>query len=141
LSGSGAVMRAPALNRWNLLVTDIGFAIYWLVTALHLLPRTMLFKDYDNPILQAWNWSFAPLDLLASALGLAALGFARAGAPSWRELALLSASLTFCAGFMALSFWIIRGDFDFVWWAPNVYPAAWPLVALPALLANPKQGS
>jgi len=140
LSRSSGV-RAPALIRWNLLITDFGFALYWLVTALHLLPRSVLFKDYDNPILQAWNWSFAPLDLLASALGFAALASARAGNPIWRGLALLSAALTFCAGFMALSFWSIRGDFDFVWWAPNAYLAAWPLIALPALLGNSKQGS
>ncbi len=128
----------PAFLRWNLLVTDVGFLLYWAAVSLHLLPRTLLFKDYDNAILQAWNWSFAPLDLLASALGFAALSLARAGRPAWRMLALLSATLTFCAGFMALSFWSIRGDFEPAWWAPNLYLMVWPIIALPALISPPQ---
>jgi len=32
----------------------------------HVIPESYLFKDYDNPILQAWNWSFLPLDLCIS---------------------------------------------------------------------------
>ncbi|MBA9008917.1 DUF5360 family protein [Clostridium saccharobutylicum] len=42
------------------LFTDIGFIIYWLITALHLIPINLAFKDYNNPILVDWNWSFFP---------------------------------------------------------------------------------
>ena len=38
--------------------TDIAFIVYWLITALHLIPPEFLFQDYTNPILRAWNWSF-----------------------------------------------------------------------------------
>ena len=40
--------------------TDIAF-VYWLVTALHLIPPEFLFQDDTNSILMAWNWSFLPL--------------------------------------------------------------------------------
>jgi putative acetyltransferase len=121
-------LQTPTLGlRFNLLLTDLGFIAYWAITAAGVLPAAWLFKDYDNPILIAWNWSFAPLDLLASASGLTALVYARRGAPSWRPLALLSLALTVCAGLLALSFWTLRGDFDVAWWLPNIYLMLWPL--------------
>lgn len=55
------------------LAVDLGFIAYWGITALHLIPGEYLFKDYDNPILMAWNWSFLPLDLFISATGLSSL--------------------------------------------------------------------
>lgn len=55
------------------LVVDIGFVVYWLVTLLEIVPAPYLFKDYANPILQAWNWSFLPLDLAISATGFYSL--------------------------------------------------------------------
>lgn len=113
--------------RWNLFLTDLGFLLYWGVTALGVLPSAWLFQDYRNPILVAWNGSFAPIDLLASLLGLTALAMARQGRRAWRGYALVSLTLTFCAGFMALAFWSLRRDFDLGWWLPNIYLAAWPL--------------
>jgi putative acetyltransferase len=128
-------LQTPSLGlRFNLLLTDLGFIAYWAITAAGVLPAAWLFKDYDNPILIAWNWSFAPLDLLASASGLAALVYARRGASAWRALALLSLALTFCAGLLALSFWTLRGDFDVAWWLPNIYLVLWPLFFLPGLI-------
>jgi hypothetical protein len=116
----------PDTLKLNLLLTDLGFLTYWLVTSVALLPHAWLFKDYDDPLLQAWNWSFAPLDLFASVIGLTGVVVAgRAG--DWRPYVLVSASLTFCAGLMALSFWTLRADFDAAWWAPNLYLAMWPM--------------
>jgi hypothetical protein len=115
-------------------VTDIGFLVYWIVTALGALPTAWLFKDYQNPILVSWNWSFAPIDLLASFLGLVALVVAKQGAKAWRQLALMSVTLTFCAGFMALAFWVLRQDFDPWWWLPNLYLALWPLFLVRQLI-------
>lgn len=83
----------PKTLRRNLLLTDLGFLTYWAVTAAGLLPGSWLFKDYDNPIIAAWNWSFAPLDLLASAVGLLAVYSAAKSCDVWRSLALVSASL------------------------------------------------
>lgn len=133
-----SMLHPSAFLRWNLLITDLGFLAYWTITALGVLPADWLFKDYDNPIIQAWNWSFAPLDLLASGLGLAALASHRRDDPRWRGLASASVMLTFCAGFMAISFWTVRQDFDISWWLPNVYLTLWPIVALRELLRQPK---
>jgi hypothetical protein len=120
--------------RWNLLITDIGFLSYWAAAAMGVFPSEWLYKDYDNPILVAWNWSFAPVDLAASTLGLYSLALARLGRPAWSAYALISAALTFCAGLMALSFWALRSDFDLAWWLPNLYLVIWPLIAVPQLV-------
>lgn len=124
----------PAWLRANLLATDLGFLAYWTVSALGLLPAEWLFADHDHPILVAWNWSFAPIDLLASTSGLLALSVARRGSASWRSLALVSVVLTFCAGAMAVSFWALRRDFDPAWWAPNIYLVVWSAIAVRALI-------
>lgn len=124
---------SPAL-RLNLLVTDLGFTVYWLTSALQLLPPEWLYKDHSNPILIAWNWSFAPVDLAASATGLLALWLARQNSPSWQHVAILSMTLTFAAGVFALSFWALRSDFDPAWWLPNVYLVVWPLLCICAVL-------
>lgn len=121
--------------RLNLMITDIGFLVYWLVTALGLLPSAWLFKEYQNPIIVSWNWSFAPLDLMASFLGLAALVAAKRGSNAWRALALMSVTLTFCAGLMAIAFWVLRRDFDPLWWVPNLYLMVWPLFLVRKLIS------
>jgi hypothetical protein len=115
-------------------LTDLGFIIYWLITALHLLPVQYLFQDYTNPILTAWNWSFLPLDLTISATGLCTLWAYSNKLELWRSLALISLSLTFISGLNALSFWLIRGDFDPSWWIPNLYLLIYPLFFMPKLI-------
>ncbi len=127
----------PNSIRWNLLATDIGFLLYWSAAALGIFPPEWLYKDYDNPLMVAWNWSFAPIDLAASALGLYSLALAKARKPSWRAYALVSASLTFCAGLMAISFWVINRDFNVAWWLPNLYLVIWPAVLVPILARIP----
>ncbi len=126
------------------LATDIGFILYWSVSLLILLgvsvvPEAWLFKDYENPIIYAWNWSFFPLDMVLSTCGLMAVRRHARGDASWRPLAAFSLALTFCAGFMAICFWAIRLDFDPSWWAANLFLTIWPLFFLPrlALSADP----
>ena len=102
------------------LATDIGFILYWLLTALALIPREYAFNDYKNPLIVAWNWSFLPLDLLISATGLVAVYLHRKGNSSWLILALVSLVLTVPSGLNAIAFWVIRRDFDLMWWLPNV---------------------
>ena len=114
----------------HLVITDVGFLCYWFVSAFGLLPPDWLYKDHDNPILSAWNWSFAPIDILASVAGLMALGFQRRGRNEWLALALISLCLTFSAGLMALSFWGLRRDFEIGWWLPNLYILIWPLMLI-----------
>lgn len=124
--------------RLNLLVTDLGFLLYWLVSAFSLLPSDWLYKDATNPILLAWNWSFAPVDLVASITGLVALRLAQSSSKAWQSLAVVSAALTFCAGLLAISFWAIRHDFELAWWLPNLYLVIWPLGVLNELLTKNK---
>ncbi len=120
------------IRRGLMLFTDIGMLLYWAITAamaLKLLdiPGDWLFKDYHDPRVMAWNWSFFPLDILLSVTGLAALRMESAGHPNWRIMAAISLTLTFCAGLMAIAYWLIVQDFDPSWWIPNLFLMLWPL--------------
>ena len=123
-----------------MLGTDILLLTYWFITgavALGLVsvPEAYLFKDYYDARVVAWNWSFFPLDVIFSILGIyAAILFTR-GDARWYGLTLISAALTFCAGLMALSYWAILGDFDPSWWGPNLVLMIWPLWFMPKLIA------
>ena len=124
-----------------LIVTDSSFIHYWGLTGsmafgLVTVPPEWLFSDYTDPNIVAWNWSFMPLDLLASPTGLIALRASQLG-KIWRDETLISLALTFCAGFTALSFWIFQGSFDAGWWAPNLFLMLWPLFMLPQVLTKP----
>ena len=123
-----------------LLLTDLGFLNYWSLTTLVALgvlhvPSEYLYSDYENPLVVAWNWSFMPLDVILSIMGLAAYSLQRRGNRHWIGLALISLALTMCAGLMAISFWAIRGDFDVAWWAVNLALVIWPIFYLPKLIA------
>ncbi len=120
------------------IVTDFGLIVYWAVSfplllGMDVVPASWLFKDYHDPIVYAWNWSFFPLDMVLSICGLLAVHRHSAGDPSWQPLAAFSLALTFCAGFMAVSFWAIRLDFDPVWWGANLFLTIWPCFFLPRL--------
>jgi hypothetical protein len=116
------------------LVVDLGFLAYWAITLAGVLPEAWLFKDYHDPILHAWNWSFLPLDLFISATGLTALQLHRRGRATWRSWAIMSLTLTSCSGLQAISFWVLRGDHDLAWWAPNLFLLVYPAFFLPRLL-------
>jgi hypothetical protein len=116
------------------LITDIGFILYWIITLLHVIPAEYLFQDYTNPILVSWNWSFLPLDLFISGTGLVSLYLHKREDARWQPLALVSLVLTFCSGLQAISFWVLRQDFDLSWWIPNLYLLIYPLFFIPAFL-------
>lgn len=120
------------LRRRLMFFTDMGMLLYWVITAamaLSLLniPGEWLFKDYHDPRVVAWNWSFFPLDILFSVTGLAALRMEARGDPNWKLMATISLTLTVCAGLMAISYWLIVQDFDPSWWIPNLFLMLWPL--------------
>jgi hypothetical protein len=117
----------PRSLRALFLLVDVGFLLYWLVTALHVIPATWAFKDYDDPVLSTWNWSFLPLDLAVSSTGLASVALARRDDGRWRSLALLSLAFTSASGLQAIAFWALRGDFDLAWWLPNLFLLAYPV--------------
>ena len=108
-------------------IVDIGFILYWLVTLMAVLPEAWLFKDYHDPILSAWNWSFLPLDLFISATGLASVRLWRLGDSRWKALSVVSLTLTFCSGLQAIAFWSLRLDFDPGWWSMNLFLMLYPL--------------
>nr|WP_299422876.1 DUF5360 family protein [uncultured Emticicia sp.] len=120
--------------RYIFLVTDIGFIIYWLITLLKFIPDEYLYQDYTNELLIAWNWSFFPLDICVSFTGLLSLYLWEKQNDSWEKLALISLILTFCSGLQAISFWIIRKDFDITWWLPNLFLVIYPLFFIHKIL-------
>ena len=98
---------------------------YWSIALLACLklialPAQAMYAGYGTALIDAWNWSFAPLDLVFAVLGLASLRLAAKGDPRWQATALASLALTFCAGLMAISFWALQGDFNPAWWLPNL---------------------
>ncbi|TGN08721.1 DUF5360 family protein [Leptospira ilyithenensis] len=109
------------------LITDIGFVLYWFITILHIIPDEWLFKDYNNPLLVSWNWSFLPLDLLISFSGLFSLYLYGKANSAWKPISLISLVLTFSSGLQAIAFWGIRLDFDITWWLPNLYLLLYPI--------------
>lgn len=117
-----------------MLTTDVGFIAYWLITIAHVIPPDALFRDYASPIMVHWNWSFLPLDLLISATGICSLLLMRQDKPAWRQLAIVSLTLTFVSGLQAIAFWAIARDFDVWWWMPNLFLMAYPLFFLPKLV-------
>ena len=122
-----------------MVATDVGFLIYWVATLVHAVPDAWLFKDYDNPILQSWNWSFVPLDILVSASGLGAVALQRRGSPAAYSLTLISLALTSCSGLMAIAFWILRQDFSWAWWVPNLFLLLFPLPFLLSMVRDVSQ--
>ena len=122
-----------------MLFTDIGMLLYWTVTAAMALglinmPAEWLFKDYENPRVIAWNWSFFPIDILFSVTGLMSLRMEKSGHPNWKFMAVISLTLTMCAGLMALSYWAMLGEIDLGWWVPNLFLVIWPLPYLYLLI-------
>ncbi len=122
-------------------VTDIAFVSYWAVALLALvgaiaLPPEMMYGDYLNPRVVAWNWSFFPLDLAFSAFGFLALNAARRGDPVWRSYALVSLVLTMTAGGMAVSYWAILQEFEPSWFLPNLVLFLWPLIYMRRLTSG-----
>jgi hypothetical protein len=103
-----------------LVVTDVGLIVYWAATALGTI------SVGKGEVLQAWNWSFLPLDLAAAASGLVWSFLPRAN-PYRRAVLTISLTLTHTAGLMAIAFFVLWGSWDWTWWAPNLWLALLPL--------------
>lgn len=132
----------PRSLAWSLAITDIGFLLYWVFAALAQLevlrvPPEWMYAHYDRREVIAWNWSFLPLDLAFSIIGLRAVAAARRGDTRWRPLALASLVLTMAAGGMAVSYWLILGEIAPLWFGINLLLVIWPLGFLPALVRAP----
>lgn len=119
-----------------MVVADAGFLAYWLLAGLRLVPAQVMFAEYADPRVVAWNWSFLPLDLSASLTGLAAARALRRGSPAGTALLAVSLALTATAGGLAVTYWVLRGQLDPWWLAPNLALLACPLPQLVRLLAG-----
>ena len=118
-------------ERWVkrlMLGTDVGLLLYWSASASGVVPA------YPQQVLVDWNWSFLALDVVVSATGLCSLWLLRRGRAAGRSLMLVSLALTHAAGLTAVNFWALRGEFDPVWWVPNLWLVLFPVVALVFLL-------
>ncbi|GEM44728.1 DUF5360 family protein [Deinococcus cellulosilyticus] len=116
----------------HLLITDLGFLVYWMLTAVGVLSPVPADALHSSDFLTAWNWSFLPLDVLASLLGLLAVFLTSRFDVT--PLVVVSLTLTHVAGLNAIAFWAIRGDFSLEWWLPNLYLMLFPLWFLPRLI-------
>ena len=117
-----------------LTITEGGMILYWLFASLVALgiifvPPEYMYSDYQNPTVVAWNWSFFPLDITFAVSGL----YSRYGNMLRTRrtfLSTFSLSLMFCAGLMAISFWIVARSYDPFWWGINLwltFLASWVL--------------
>ncbi len=132
-------MKMPRFLAISFTITDVMFLLYWSLSGLGQagilpIPHDWMYAHYDQPQVIAWNWSFLPVDLAFSILGLSAVAAARREAPIWRPLALLSLSFTLVAGGMAVSYWAILREFEPSWFLPNLALVIWPLFFLPGLV-------
>lgn len=105
--------------------TEIAMLLYWLLAgalALELITidPSLMYSDYQNPMVIAWNWSFFPIDVAFATIGLTARFCSMSGQLKFK-LEVTSAVLMLCAGVMAVSYWTITGDFDVTWWSMNVW--------------------
>ena len=106
-------------------LTEIAMLIYWaLAIALTLelvsIDPALMYSDYENPLVIAWNWSFFPIDIAFALIGLSAR-FARVSGALKFKLEIIAAVLMLCAGLMAISFWIVTADFEPMWWGMNIW--------------------
>lgn len=128
-----------------LMVTDWLFIAYWAASGLDKaglihIPPDLLYANADAPRVVAWNWSFFPLDIAFSVIGLAAVRASRRNRPVWRPLALISLILTMVAGGMAVGYWTLLGEFAPAWFLPNLALLLWPLIFLPGLIGQLASG-
>lgn len=105
-------------------VIDIGFIVYWTLIILRVLPPEVMFEGYEKPEVQAWNWSFLPLDIAAAVAGIVGQTTKRLDST---VLLTTSLVLTSVAGGMALAYWVVLGYFDILWWVPNLVLLIFPL--------------
>ncbi len=115
-------------------VTEILMLLYWLLAgamALDLIyiDPSLMYSDYQNPLVVAWNWSFFPIDLAFAVIGLSAR-FSSFSGQFRLKLQLIASTLMFCAGLMAVSFWTLTGDFNATWWGMNIWLIVLGLVNL-----------
>jgi len=119
-----------------LVAVDAGLLFYWAAVFLNLIPEHLRFKDYSNQVIQAWNWSFFPLDVAAALTVFLGAHLTRVASRIGDLVLTVGLMLTFCAGFMAISFWSFYRDFDPLWWGPNALLMIVPVLAFGSMVCR-----
>jgi hypothetical protein len=106
-------------------VTELGMLAYWvlagaLVAGWVRVDPSLMYSDYENPLVVAWNWSFFPIDVAFAMIGLTAR-FGSTSGPLRFKLEATASVLMLCAGLMAVSYWTMTGEFSPVWWGINLW--------------------
>jgi hypothetical protein len=117
-------------------ITDVGFILYWAVTAIGVLPKEWAYHNYKNPIMISWNWSFFPLDMFISLSGFLCLYYYKKNNDKWRTWCLLSLVFTMSSGVQAISFWFLTNDYSIFWWVFNLYLIVYPILFIRKILKN-----
>lgn len=115
-------------------MVDLGLILYWFLTLSKLIPASLMYSDYTNPMMVHWNWSFFPLDLCISGTGLFSIYLHQKHSLKWKRFAILSLLLTSVSGLQAISFWLFARDFDLWWWLPNLFLLIYPWFYIPKLV-------
>jgi hypothetical protein len=63
-------LKLSKLQKAIVWIIDIGFIVYWFLIIFRALPPEAMFEGYELREVQAWNWSFFPLDILAAVTGI-----------------------------------------------------------------------
>jgi hypothetical protein len=105
--------------------TELSMLAYWILAAalslgLVSINPSLMYSDYQNPLVIAWNWSFFPIDVAFAVIGLTARFGVKDGSLRFK-LEVIAGVLMLCAGLMAISYWTITGDFDPTWWGMNLW--------------------
>ena len=122
--------------KFMLVIVDICLIVYWVATAMHLIPPESAFKDYGNEVVQAWNWSFFPLDITAALFVFLGAYLTKRKVGAGDVVLMFGLTLTFCAGFMAISFWAYYGDFEVFWWGANSVLMVVPLLVFGSMVVD-----
>ena len=106
-------------------ITELAMLAYWvlagaLVLKLISIDPALMYSDYENPLVIAWNWSFFPIDVAFAFAGLSAR-FGTFAEQTKFKLRTIGSVLMICAGVMAVSFWTITGDFNITWRGVNLW--------------------
>ena len=119
-----------------LVAVDAGLLLYWAAVFLNLIPDHLRFKDYSNQVIQAWNWSFFPLDVAAALTVFLGAHLTRVGTRIGDLVLTVGLMLTFCAGFMAISFWSCYCDFDPLGWGDNALLMIFPALGFGSMVCR-----
>ena len=123
-------MRTP---KYFFITIDLGFILFWTITAIGIIPAEYLYKDNKNEILAHWNLSFFPLDIAISFTGLTTLYLFSKNDSLWKILALILLILSSVSGLHAITNRTLARDFDLSWWIPNLFLLIYPLFFIPRI--------